>query len=199
MNILPKSVSRVIESFEKFPGIGQKSAQRLAFYTLHMPSEEVERFADALRHLKEGTLLCSVCKTVTEEDPCLICRHSGRDHRRICVVEQPTDVLAIERTGVFSGVYHVLHGLINPLNNIGPDEIYLADLVKRVEQGADEVIFALNATMESEATIMYVKKQLQAWPDVRITRLANGLPMGADIEYADEVTLKRAMEGRREY
>lgn len=208
MNILPRSVSRVIESFEKLPGIGPKSAQRLAFYILHMPSEEVERFAHYLTTLKNGTVLCSVCKNVTEEDPCLICKNPARDHSLVCVVEQPTDVLAIEKTGIFRGVYHVLHGLIDPLNNIGPDEIYISDLLKRFSMGdMRELIFALNSTMESEATIMYVKKQLSAishqpsasYADLKITRLAHGLPMGADIEYADEVTLRRAMEGRREY
>jgi len=176
---------------------------------LHMPLEEVERFAENLKVLKQQTLLCSVCKHVTESDPCPICKNSTRDHSLICVVEQPTDVLAVEKTGIFHGVYHVLHGLIDPLNNIGPDEIYMDDLIKRImnnELGIKEIIFALNSTMESEATIMYAKKQLSgrqlADPqqlDFKITRLAHGLPIGADIEYADEVTLKRAMEGRREY
>jgi recombination protein RecR len=209
MNLLPKSVSRVIESFEKLPGVGPKTAQRLAFYMLHMPLEEVERFAEYLKVLKQQTLLCSVCKHVTESDPCPICKNPSRDHSVICVVEQPTDILAIEKTGIFHGVYHVLHGLIDPLNNIGPDEIYMDDLIKRVKNTAEpiqELIFALNSTMESEATIMYAKKQLSirqlADPpqsDFKITRLAHGLPIGADIEYADEITLKRAMEGRREY
>jgi len=206
MNLLPTSITRVIESFERLPGIGPKSATRLAFYLLHMPKEDVERFADALIKLKNGTKLCSVCKNVCEEDPCPICTNPGRDHTTLCVVEQPTDVLAIEKTGVFHGVYHVLHGLIDPLNNIGPDEIYIHELLKRVasiELRVKEIIFALNSTMESEATIMYVSKQLSAIrlqrSDMKITRLAHGLPIGADIEYADEVTLKRAMEGRREY
>jgi recombination protein RecR len=200
MSLLPSSITRVIESFEKLPGIGPKSAQRLAFYLLHMPNDEVERFSDALRELKNGTVLCSVCKTVTEQDPCVICSSPSRDHSMICVVEQPTDVLAVEKTGVFHGVYHVLHGVIDPLNNIGPDEIYISDLIKRItnyELRITELIFALNSSMESEATILYIKKQLPS--DVRMTRLAHGLPIGADIEYADEITLKRAMEGRREY
>ena len=216
MNLLPTSITRVIESFERLPGIGPKSATRLAFYLLHMPVVDVERFSDALVKLKNGTKLCSVCKNVCEEDPCPICTNPQRDHSIICVVEQPTDVLAIEKTGVFHGVYHVLHGLIDPLNNIGPDEIYIADLIKRVtssELRVSEMIFALNSTMESEATIMYIQKQVSTihLPDealakagnlpstIQITRLAHGLPIGADIEYADEVTLKRAMEGRREY
>jgi recombination protein RecR len=205
MNLLPKSVSRVIESFEKLPGVGPKTAQRLAFYMLHMPEEEVERFAGSLTTLKKQTLLCSVCKHVTEADPCPICSNSARDHTMLCIVEQPTDVLAIEKTGIFHGVYHVLHGLIDPLNNIGPDEIYMENLIKRVKNTSgpiQELIFALNSTMESEATIMYAKKQLSALSqssEIKVTRLAHGLPIGADIEYADEVTLKRAMEGRREY
>jgi recombination protein RecR len=208
MNILPKSIVRVVESFERLPGIGPKTAQRLAFYMLHMPSQEVMRFADSLTTLKDQTRLCSVCKNVTEEDPCILCKNPSRNHTLICVVEQPTDVLAIEKTGVFHGVYHVLHGLIDPLNNIGPDEIYLRDLMDRVSHtgvGVSEIIFALNSTMESEATIMYIQKQFQQTSNgtvkqsPRVTRLAHGLPMGADIEYADEITLKRAMEGRREY
>lgn len=206
MNILPKSVSRVIEAFERLPGIGPKTAQRLAFYVLHMPVEEVERFSDSLNTLKSGTLLCSICKNVCEQDPCPICKNPSRDHAIICVVEQPTDVLAIEKTGIFNGVYHVLHGLIDPLNNIGPDEIYMDALIQRVLKATSkvkELIFALNSTMESEATIMYARKQFSslnhASSDFITTRLAHGLPIGADIEYADEVTLKRAMEGRREY
>jgi len=206
MNLLPKSITRVIESFEKLPGVGTKTAQRLAFYLLHVPLDEVERFADSLKGLKKGTVLCSVCKNVTEVDPCPICSNPNRDHLMICVVEQPTDVLAIEKTGIYHGVYHVLHGAIDPLNNIGPDEIYINDLIKRITNNKvkiTELIFALNSSMEGEATIMYIMKQLSALRHptsaIRVTRLANGLPIGADIEYADEVTLKRAMEGRREY
>jgi len=241
MNILPSSISRVIESFERLPGIGPKSATRLAFYMLHMPKEDVDRFADSLKNLKTGTVLCSICKHVCEREPCPICSNPSRDHTTICVVEQPTDVLAIEKTGIFHGVYHVLHGLIDPLNNIGPDEIYIADLIKRIRNfgtyssspalngrevqqesngkfssdvasdsnntiGIKEIIFALNSTMESEATIMYIMREVKSQKskvknleDIKMTRLAHGLPIGADIEYADEVTLKRAMEGRREY
>ncbi len=213
MDIVPKAVTRVIESFEKLPGIGPKTAQRLAFYMLHMPVEEVERFSRHLMDLKKGTVLCGLCKNVSESDPCAICRNPARDHSLICVVEQATDVLALEKTGAFHGVYHVLHGLIDPLNNIGPDEIYMEPLINRIAH-ADapirELVFALNSTMESEATIMYAKKHLTeklagqgggngTATGPTLTRLAHGLPIGADIEYADEVTLKRAMEGRREY
>ncbi len=201
MNILPKSVTKVIESFERLPGIGPKTAQRLAFYLLHVPEDEIKRFADAMTGLKSTTLLCSVCKNVTEQDPCSVCSDPRRDHTTICLVEQPTDVLSIEKTGAFHGVYHVLHGTIDPLNNIGPDEIYIADLLKRIKNQTEpvkEIIFAMNPTMEGEATAMYIQKQL-ASSGVEITRLAHGIPIGGDIEYADEITLKRALEGRRAY
>lgn len=203
MNILPKPVARLIESFEKLPGIGPKSASRLAFYLLHVPQEELDRFAKHLTELKTQTVLCSICKNVAEEDPCRICGDSGRDASVICVVEQPMDVLSIERTGKYQGVYHVLHGAIDPLNNIGPDEIYITDLVKRVSSdriGISEIILATNPNMEGEATAMYITRQLKSQNSkVKVTRLAHGLPMGADIEYADEITLSRALEGRREY
>ncbi len=196
--ILPKAVSKVIESFERLPGIGPKTATRLAFYLLHVPEEELVLFAKHLSDLKANTVLCSVCKNIAESDPCNICGNSSRDQTTICVVEQPTDVLSIERTGKFNGVYHVLHGSIDPLNNIGPDELYIADLLKRVK-GVDEIILAMNPNMEGEATAMYLTKQIQEKNSkVVITRLAHGLPVGADIEYADEVTLSRALEGRRQ-
>lgn len=197
--ILPKAVSKVIESFERLPGIGPKTATRLAFYLLHVPEEELAQFAKHLTDLKANTVLCSVCKNIAEEDPCSICGNPSRDQSMICVVEQPTDVLSIERTGKFNGVYHVLHGSIDPLNNIGPDELYIADLLKRVKH-AEEIILAMNPNMEGEATSMYITKQIKMRnATCAITRLAHGLPVGADIEYADEVTLSRALEGRREY
>ncbi len=202
MPLLPKAVSKVIESFERLPGIGPKTATRLAFYLLHVPQEELDGFAGSLAGLKANTVLCSVCKNVAEADPCGICSNPARDHSVICVVESSTDVLSLERTGKFQGVYHVLHGAIDPLNNIGPDEIYIADLVKRVrnDSAIAEIILATNPNMEGEATAMYITKQVKAVNDaLRITRLAHGLPVGADIEYADEVTLTRALEGRREY
>lgn len=221
MSLLPKSLSRVIESFERLPGIGPKSAQRLAFYLLHVPQEQLERFAKSLTDLKTNTVLCSVCRNVTEQDPCMICSNPKRDHGLICVVEQPTDVLSLEKTGKFAGVYHVLHGVIDPLNNIGPDEIYLSDFIKRISvigNQTAEIILAMNPNMEGEATAMYLVKQLatnsshqttdnghhttdtiQQKIPLKITRLAHGLPVGADIEYADEVTLSRALEGRREF
>lgn len=205
MNILPKAVSHVIESFERLPGIGPKTAQRLAFYLLHMPQADLDRFAGHIKALKANTVLCDVCKNVTEETPCQICGDPRRDHSIICLVEQPTDVLSIEKTRAFNGVYHVLHGIIDPLNNIGPDEIYLSDLLKRVrhqEPKVKELIIAVNPTMEGEATAMYIQKQLtgnSSQLTVKITRLAHGIPIGGDIEYADEVTLRKAIEGRRSY
>lgn len=199
MTLLPKALSRLIESFEKLPGIGPKTAQRLAFYLLHVPEEELNQFADNLKQLKANTVLCSVCKNVAEVDPCQICSNPARSHEIICVVEQPTDVLSIERTGKYKGLYHALHGAIDPLNNIGPDEIYIDDLLERAK-GAEEIILATNPTMEGEATAMYITKQLKMRnTKCKITRLAHGLPVGADIEYADEVTLTRALEGRRDY
>lgn len=208
MNILPKAVSHVIESFERLPGIGPKTAQRLAFYLLHMPQADLDRFSDHIKALKAHTVLCDVCKNVTEKTPCQICGDPRRDHSVICLVEQPTDVLSIEKTQAFNGVYHVLHGIIDPLNNIGPDEIYIADLLKRIgkqEPKIEELIIAVNPTMEGEATAMYVQKQLTGTnlpageAGLTITRLAHGIPIGGDIEYADEVTLRKALEGRRNY
>jgi recombination protein RecR len=208
MSILPKAVSKVIESFQRLPGIGPKSATRLAFYLLHVPQEELDGFAKNLTGLKTNTVLCSVCKNVSEGDPCAICSSSTRDASMVCVVENATDVLSIEKTGKYVGVYHVLHGAIDPLNNIGPDEIYLVDLLVRVRTASvpiTEIILATNPNMEGEATAMYIQKQLDTLSvsdptkKVKVTRLAHGLPIGADIEYADEVTLLRALEGRREY
>ncbi|MBI3577198.1 recombination protein RecR [Candidatus Gottesmanbacteria bacterium] len=203
MSILPKAVSRLIESFEKLPGVGPKTAQRLAFYLLHVPQEELDQFGDRLKALKSSTVLCSICKNVAEADPCEICSNPARDQSIICLVEQPTDVLSIERTGKYRGLYHVLHGAIDPLNNIGPDELYISDLIKRLssrDTRVTELILATNPNMEGEATAMYITKQCKMQnAKCKITRLAHGLPVGADIEYADDVTLSRALEGRREF
>jgi len=208
MDILPKAVTRLIESFEKLPGIGPKSATRLAFYLLHVPQGELDNFARAVTNIKNETVICSTCKNVATNDPCSVCSDSRRDHGLICVVEHITDVLSIERTGKFNGVYHVLHGSIDPLNNIGPDEIYIADLIPRLTDSTrhvHEVILAMNPNMEGEATTMYImrlindKKSDGSIPTTtKITRLAHGLPVGGDLEYTDEVTVTRALEGRRE-
>jgi len=197
---IAKPLARLIESFQKLPGIGPKTAQRLTYYLLHVPQSELDDFSQALSNLKKDTLVCSICKNVSEDDPCPICSQSGRDESTILVVEQPLDILAFEKTGKYSGVYHVLHGAINPLENIGPDEIYTQDLIDRVGEsdGVREVIIATNPTMEGEATAMYINKKLKAQnPKLKITRLGMGVPTGADLEYADETTLTQALEGRK--
>lgn len=198
---VPKAVQATIESFEKLPGIGPKTAQRLTFYLLHVPQYELERFASSLTGLRTGTIICSNCFTVDEKDPCEICQDNDRDQGMICVVEEPLDVLALEKGGKYRGVYHVLHGRIDPLNNIGPDEIYVKQLLDRVmnQDGVTEIILATNPTMEGEATAMYLTKELRTKnQELRITRIGRGLPIGADLEYADEITLQRALEGRSE-
>lgn len=200
---IPRAIQNVIESFEKLPGVGPKTAQRLTFYLLHVPQHELDRFASSLQNLKIGTKLCSVCYTIDEISPCSICSDPMRDESVICVVEQPLDVLALEKNGRFRGMYHVLHGRIDPLNNLGPDEIYINQLLQRVKEKGDlveEILLATNPTMEGEATAMYLAKQLKnISADLRITRIGRGLPIGSDLEYADEVTLQRAMEGRSDY
>lgn len=197
---IPKAIQETIESFEKLPGVGPKTAQRLTFYLLHVPQYELDRFASSLTNLKTGTTICSNCFTVGESDPCEICSDEERDQNVICVVEDPLDVLALERGGKYKGVYHVLHGRIDPLNNIGPDEIYIRQLLDRVSSSdISEIILATNPTMEGEATAMYIDKQIKnSNSSAKITRIGRGLPIGADLEYADEITLQRAMEGRSE-
>lgn len=203
MKILPKSVQDVINAFEKLPSIGPKTAQRLAFYLLRVPQADLDTFSQSLAGLKKNTVLCSICKNVAEGDPCQICTNDHRDKRLLCVVEQSMDLVSLERTGKYNGTYHVLHGAIDPLNNIGPDEIFIADMLKRVtdpDSKIEEIVLATNPNMEGEATAMYIVKQLKdKGAAVKVTRLAHGLPVGADVEYADEVTLTRALEGRREF
>lgn len=204
---IPKAIQNLIDSFEKLPGIGQKTAQRLTFYLLHVPQYELDRFSQSLQNLKKDTVLCSLCFTIGDTNPCDICSNPNRDRSVICVVEQPLDVLAIEKSRQYNGLYHVLHGKIDPLNNIGPDEIYIKQLFDRTtnhQSPITEIILATNPTMEGEATAMFIAKQLKIDPSaeggkLKITRIGRGLPTGADLEYADELTLQRAMEGRREY
>ena len=199
---IPKAIQSVIESFERLPGVGPKSAQRLTFYLLHVPQGELDKFANSLQNLKIGTVLCSNCFNIGESDPCNICSDQKRDKGIICVVEQPLDVLALEKNGRYHGVYHVLHGKIDPLNNIGPDEIYMKQLFYRIKNNPEiaEVILATNPTMEGEATAMYMSKQLKTLSEaLKVTRIGRGLPMGADIEYADSTTLQSALDGRSDY
>ena len=199
---IARPIAALIESFQKLPGVGPKSAQRLTYYLLHVPQTQLDDFAESVSRLKKDTVLCSVCKNVSETDPCPICSDPSRDHSVVMVVEQPLDILAFEKTGRFKGVYHVLHGAINPLDNIGPDEIYIEQLLDRVKgkgQMVEEIIVATNPTMEGEATSMYLLKKIKTVNSkLKITRLGMGIPTGADLEYADEVTLTQALEGRRE-
>lgn len=202
---IAKPLAALIDSFHKLPGIGPKTAQRLTFYLLHVPQAELDSFAEALVNLKKNTVLCSRCKNVSETDPCQICSDEARDSSTILVVEQPLDILAFEKTSKFNGLYHVLHGSISPLENIGPDELYIEDLINRVKAHSTkasrikEVIIATNPTMEGEATAMYIKKQFTINNlQVTVTRLGMGVPTGADLEYADETTLVQAIEGRRQ-
>ena len=199
----PKAVSRLVEALEKLPGIGPKSAQRLTFYLLHNPQSELDKFSDALKRLKKDTKTCQICSNVGEIDPCEICTDKTREQDKICVVEQPLDVVAIEKGGFYKGLYHVLHGAISPLNNIGPEELHIYDLLPRLKDGKIlELILATNPNMEGEATAMYIRKMMMdngLNNKIQITRIGRGLPIGADLEYADEVTLNRAFEGRREF
>lgn len=200
MQNVAEPVSRLIDEFTKLPGVGPKTAQRLAYYVLRQPIEEARRLADAIVQVKERVVLCSSCFNVTEQDPCAICANPNRDHSKICVVEEPLDIMALERTASYRGVYHVLHGAINPLEGIGPDDIKIAELVQRARAGnVSEVIVATNPNHLGDATANWLAFQALAPLRVKVTRLARGLPIGGDLEYADEVTLTRALEGRAEY
>lgn len=200
---IPKAIQQVIESFERLPGVGPKTAQRLTFYLLHVPQGELDRFANSVQSLIKDTVICSTCFSVDESDPCSICTDSRRNKEVVCVVEEPLDILALEKSGKYHGVYHALHGRIDPLNNIGPDEIYIGKLLDRIKNSTSEikeVILATNPTMEGEATAMYISKQLKSVnPNLKITRIGRGLPTGSDIEYADSTTLEQAILGRSDY
>jgi recombination protein RecR len=198
---IPKAISQVVESFERLPGIGPKTAERLTFYLLHVPQGELDRFAKSVQNLKIGTITCSNCFNVGESDPCEICQDPQRDHAIVCVVEQPLDVIALEKSRKYHGNYHVLNGKIDPLNNIGPDELRIRELLQRIrDNDLSEIILATNPTMEGEATAMFLAKQIKTIDaNLKITRIGRGLPIGADLEYADPTTLDRAMEGRSEY
>jgi recombination protein RecR len=191
-------MARLIEELRKLPGVGTKSAQRFAFHILRSSDEDASALADAVRGLKASLRLCSICNNVTDVDPCAYCSNAVRNHRVVCVVEEPTNIASVERTRGYQGVYHVLHGTLSPLHGVGPDQLRTSTLLARVEHGElDEIILATSPTLEGEATADWLATALHKFP-VKITRIATGIPAGSDIEYADEVTMARAMEGRRE-
>lgn len=201
---IAKPIQDTIDSLSKLPGIGPKTAQRLAFYLLRVPQTELETFGNSLINLKKDTQMCGACKNITQNDPCNICSDEQRDYNRILVVEDVLDILAIEKSGKYNGMYHVLHGSINPLENIGPDEIFIDDLITRIKNAngkpLKEVIIATNPTMEGEATAMYISKKVKELKSerVKVTRLGMGIPTGSFIEFADEMTITQSLEGRRE-
>src|SRR5829696_3433438 len=196
--MLPEPLTRLVEQLQKLPGIGAKGAARLAFHALRTPREDAERLCDAIRDVKERVTYCSICNNITDADPCAFCTSSARDQRVICVVEEPQNVSVVEKTREFRGVYHVLMGALSPLHGVGPDDLKIKGLLSRVGDGAvDEVIIATNPTVEGEATALYLARLLKPL-GVRVTRIAMGIPVGSDLDYADEVTMTRAMEGRRE-
>ena len=206
----PNPIKKLIAAFERLPGVGPKSATRLAFYLLNTPQDFVDELGKSIVEVKKNVKICRVCFSVDEKEVCSICSDSDRKKKQVCVVERAIDVMAIERMGGFKGVYHVLGGVVNPLDHIGPDELRITELIDRIkimttDKGEIEVVLATNPTMEGEATALYIKKQIESKiqttnskSQIKITRIGSGLPMGADLEYADESTLSRAMEGRRE-
>lgn len=198
MNFYPSPVARLVEEFSKLPGIGSKTAQRLSFFVLDMKEEEVRNLAQAIVDAKRKISYCSVCGNLTDIDPCFICRNTSRDNSVICVVEEPRDVIAMEKTREFKGLYHVLHGAISPMGGIGPEDIKIKELLDRLgKNDVKEVIVATNSNVEGEATAMYLSKLIKPF-GIKVTRIAHGIPVGGDLEYADEVTLTKALEGRRE-
>ena len=198
MSRFAEPMARLIDELKKLPGVGSKSAQRLAFHILRSSGEDADALASAIHEVKANLRLCSVCNNITDVDPCTYCSSATRNQRMICVVEEPTNIAAVEKTRHYNGVYHVLHGSISPIHGVGPEQLRISNLMKRVEDGqADEVILATNPTVEGEATATYLYGQLRR-AGLKVTRIATGIPAGSDIEYADEVTMLKAMEGRRE-
>ncbi len=194
-----EAINKLIQELNKLPGIGPKSAQRLAYHRLRIPEEQAKELAEAMLSVRQETKLCSVCFNVVDSDPCPICRSDQRDPSKICIVEQPQDILALEHTGIYDGLYHVLHGAISPTEGVGTGDIRIKELMNRLQDGSvNEVILATNPNLEGEATAMYLNR-LIAPLDIRVTRLARGLPFGTELEYADDVTLTRAIEGRQEF
>ena len=197
MDIYSGHINKLIEQLSRLPGVGAKSAQRLAFHIINMPKEEVEGIANAMISAKEHIHYCKECYTLTDEELCPICKDPNRNHKQIMVVEQTRDMAAYEKTGKYEGVYHVLHGAISPMLGIGPSDIKLAELMKRLQKDVDEVIIATNSNLEGETTAMYISKMIKQ-AGIKVRRIASGVPVGADLEYIDEVTLLRALEGRTE-
>lgn len=197
MDFYPVAIEKLIEEFAKLPGIGQKTAQRLALHILNLPEDEVKEFADALVKARGTIKYCSVCGNFTDQDPCAICSNPNRDKSVICVLEQPKDVMTMEKVKEYNGLYHILHGNLSPMQGRGPQDIRIRELVARMKEDVKEVIIATNPNIEGEATAMYIAKILKSL-DVKVTRIAAGVPVGGDLEYADEVTLSKALEGRKE-
>jgi len=198
MSKFAEPMSRLIEELKKLPGVGSKSAQRLAFHVLRSSDADAVALADAIREVKASLHLCSLCNNITDVDPCVYCASATRNQRLVCVVEEPTNIAAVEKTAHYNGVYHVLHGAISPLHGVGPEQLRIANLLRRIEAGqVDEVIIATNPTVEGEATATYLAQEIKR-PGLKVTRIATGIPVGSDIEYADEVTMLKAIEGRRE-
>jgi recombination protein RecR len=195
--LLPEPLIRLVEELQRLPGIGPKGAQRLAFHILKTPREDADRLADAVRSVKERVTYCSICNNITDADPCAYCSSATRDPKIICVVEEPQNVAAIEKTREFKGTYHVLMGALSPLQGIGPDDLKIKGLLSRVNDGVTEIILATNPNVEGEATAIYLARLLKPL-GVKVTRIAMGVPVGSDLEYADEVTMHKALEGRRE-
>lgn len=195
---LPASLQELVDQFKRLPGVGAKSAQRLAFHVLRTPREDAERLCQAIRDVKDRVTYCTTCNNITDTDPCLMCGDQTRDHRVICVVEEPQNVNVVDRTGGFKGVFHVLMGAISPLQGIGPDDLKIKGLLARIGvDGVDEVILATNPTVEGEATAIYLARLLKPL-GIRVTRIATGIPVGSDLDYADDLTVGKAMDGRRE-
>jgi recombination protein RecR len=198
MSKFAEPMTRLIDELKKLPGIGSKTAQRLAFHILRSSDDDAVALAAAVREVKASLRLCSVCNNITDVDPCVYCSSATRNHRLVCVVEEPTNIASIEKTKHFNGVYHVLHGLISPLHGVGPEQLRISNLLRRVaEDQVDEVILATNPTVEGEATAVYLSGELRR-PGLKVTRIATGIPAGSDIEYADEITMLKSIEGRRE-
>ena len=193
------AVSRLIDQFNKLPGIGPKTAQRIAYYLIRMPAQEALDLAEIIGTVKNRIVFCTTCQNIAESDPCNLCANPARDHSRICVVQEPLDVLSLDKIGIFNGLYHVLNGVIDPMSNIGPEDLKISELLERIHHNSpQDIIIATNTTVEGEATAMYLSKLIQPLGP-RVTRLARGLPAGGDLEYADDLTLTRAFEGRQDF